>query len=105
MQEQLSPELVLVTPALRERALAALPERDPYAFLCFEREAARQDDEPDRDDCAGAGPEPGGERSTTGRILLLAVVYAAVSFLELLAIWTIGVAVIVAVAVLVLSVW
>lgn len=32
----LSPELVLVSPDLREFAIAGLPERDPYAFLVFD---------------------------------------------------------------------
>jgi hypothetical protein len=33
LDESISPELVLVCPELREQALAALPSRDPDAFL------------------------------------------------------------------------
>ena len=31
--ETISPELALVCPELRQQALEALPERDPYAFI------------------------------------------------------------------------
>ena len=43
--EVISPELVLVCPELRERALAELPERDPYAFLADRPARARMHEE------------------------------------------------------------
>jgi hypothetical protein len=110
LDEPISPELVLVDPELRARALEALPERDPYGFLPIIRtpaprlevvgaDARPEHDEPDPAgaiDTPAAADQPSATPMPTGvlaqdpvalepSIATLTVVYAAQSLVGVLA--------------------
>jgi len=80
--EPLSPELVLVCPDLRQRAIAALPERDPDAFLPGCRERLPTADVSDLGDLAELPPQARGRP----RLLMAAMAYLAVEAAEVAAV-------------------
>lgn len=104
VDQVISPELVLVGPeGSRAAALAALPEREPYGFLNFDR-SDKPRRHPELDRLAFLADDSDSEQdSLPGRSVLIvkATAYGLVSLVQLLLVWCLVLTTLVTAAVLV----